>query len=46
MIYTKFPDSVTPLLAPAEPEIIGYVNPWVVSPGEEAEVKVKRPGPP
>lgn len=40
MSYTKLPVEMRPLLAPAEPEIIGYVDPWIVSPGETADLKV------
>jgi hypothetical protein len=42
MVATQYP--VRPALSHEEKEITGYVEPWVVSPGDIADVKVSNPG--
>lgn len=41
MVASQYP--VRPALRHDEEEITGYVDPWVVSPGETAHVKVPQP---
>jgi hypothetical protein len=41
MVATQYP--VRPALRHDDEEITGYVEPWVVSPGEVADVKVNNP---